>query len=128
MIYLDSCAVIKLLVPEPESAALGMWLSQAAEPLVSSELLQVEVHRTLIRLGAAEQLHAITDELLASITALPLARVLASASRLPNPSLRSLDALHLATALSIKSTRFVTYDERLAAAATEAGLAVVGPS
>ena len=105
-----------------------MWLSQAAEPLVSSELLQVEVHRTLIRLGAAEQLHAITDELLASITALPLARVLASASRLPNPSLRSLDALHLATALSIKSTRFVTYDERLAAAATEAGLAVVGPS
>jgi predicted nucleic acid-binding protein len=128
LIYLDSCAVVKLLVPEPESAALGKWLAAADEPLVSSELVQVEVHRTLIRLGANEPLHAIADELLGNITTLPLARVLASAARLSNRVLRSLDALHLATALRCGPTQFVTYDDRLATAAIEAGLTVTAPN
>lgn len=128
MIYLDSCAVVKLLVPEAESAALGEWLAAVDEPLVSSELVQVEVHRTLIRLGADEPLHAIADELLGNITTLPLARVLASASKLSNRALRSLDALHLATALRCGPSRLVTYDDRLAAAAIEAGLVVTAPN
>ncbi|MGH8905574.1 MAG: type II toxin-antitoxin system VapC family toxin [Egibacteraceae bacterium] len=129
MIYLDSCALVKLLRAEPESAALADHLAATDAPLVSSELAQVEIHRTLIRVGADEQDHRLVEELLDSIEQLPLEPALRMAARLPGPSLRSLDALHLATArrLGVALTEFLTYDTRLAAAATDAGLLVTAP-
>lgn len=128
MIYLDSCALIKLVIPEPESVALLDFLDGADEPLVSSELSTVEVHRALIRLEASEDAHGVADALLDGVTSLPLAAVIHDASRLPGQQLRSLAALHLAAALRVPTSQFISYDKRLCAAAGEAGLVVVSPS
>ncbi|MBP2474122.1 putative nucleic acid-binding protein [Crossiella equi] len=127
MIYLDSCALIKLIVPEPLSVALLGYLDTRAEPLVSSELAFVEVHRALTRVGVAEDVRAVADQVLDGITQLPLAPVVRQAAVLPGRYLRSLDALHLATALRVPTTHFVSYDKRLNQAAELAGLEVRAP-
>ncbi|MCK2241087.1 MULTISPECIES: type II toxin-antitoxin system VapC family toxin [unclassified Crossiella] len=127
MIYLDSCALIKLIVPEPLSEDLFGYLDSRTEPLVSSELIVVEVHRALTRIEADKAARTQADQLLDNITQLPLAPVVRAAAALPDRYLRSLDALHLATALRVPTTRFVSYDRRLNEAAAKAGLTVRAP-
>lgn len=129
MIYLDSSAIFKLVVPEPESTALFGFLDEHDTALTSSELATVEVHRALFRTGRGEghDLHRVADTVLQQLEQLPLAPVIASAALLPG-SLRSLDALHLATALRLPSIdALVTYDRRLAQHAAAAGLQVEAP-
>ena len=126
--YLDSSAIVKLAVVEPESAALRLYLRRRG-PLVSSALARTEVGRALAPLGAA----AITRGRQA-LTRIDLVRVsdrlLEAAARLPPPELRSLDAIHLATAQQLGESlaRVVTYDERMFAAAQAAGWTTVAPS
>ncbi|MGW0518154.1 type II toxin-antitoxin system VapC family toxin [Crossiella sp. NPDC003009] len=127
MIYLDSCALIKLILPEPLSEDLFTYLDSRTEPLVSSELAVVEVHRALTRVEAGDDARTLADEILDNITQLPLAPVVRAAAALPDRYLRSLDALHLATALRVPTTRFVSYDRRLNEAAAKAGLTVRAP-
>lgn len=127
MIYLDSCALIKLIIPEPLSDDLLRYLDTRTEPLVSSELAVVEVHRALTRIEADAPARDLADQLLDHITRLPLAPVVKAAADLPGRYLRSLDALHLATALQVPTTRFVSYDRRLNEAAELAGLTVRAP-
>ncbi|MGH7869333.1 MAG: PIN domain-containing protein [Candidatus Dormibacteraceae bacterium] len=103
--YLDSCAVIKLLVPEAESAALARHLTSAGQPWVSSEVEVVEVHRALIRLEVDGQIKAQADKLLNALSKILTSRVVEDASCLPGKHLRSLDALHLATALYVSPRR-----------------------
>ncbi|TFV63371.1 PIN domain-containing protein [Geodermatophilus sp. DF01-2] len=130
MIALDSSALVKLVVEEPESAALEAWLSgRAPLSVTASDLVRVEVIRAVARVDSAGVPRART--LLAGVDLVPVSRVLLeSAADLGPPSLRSLDAVHLATALSLGPIleAFVVYDERLARAATEVGLPVVAPS
>lgn len=126
--YLDSSAIVKLAVAEPESAALRQYLRRR-RPLVSSALARTEVARALLQLGgtAAQRGHAV----LGRVNLIRLNdRVLALAGELLPAELRSLDAIHLATArlLGDDVARFVTYDARLAAAARAAGLAVAAPA
>ncbi|MGH7866782.1 MAG: type II toxin-antitoxin system VapC family toxin [Candidatus Dormibacteraceae bacterium] len=128
MIYLDSCAVIKLLVPEAESAALASYLTSANEPWVSSEVIVVEIHRALIRLEVDEQIKAQAAQLLHALAKISTSRILEEASRLPGKHLRSLDALHLATALHVSPRQFITYDSRLSEEANNAGLDVFRPA
>lgn len=129
MIYLDSSAILKLVVPEPESAALFRFLDDHDTALTSSELATVEVHRALDRIGRQEghEQHGVADTVLQGLEQLPLAPVIVAAARLPG-SLRSLDALHLATALRLPSlAALVTYDRRLADHAVAAGVPVEMP-
>jgi predicted nucleic acid-binding protein len=130
VIALDSSALVKLVLDEPESAALEAWLSgQAPLSVTASDLGRVEVVRAVARADSAGVPRART--LLAGVDLVPVSRdLLDVAADLGPPSLRSLDALHLATALSLGSAldAFVVYDERLAQAATQAGLPVVAPS
>ena len=129
MIYLDSSALLKLLIQEQESAALESWITaQAGAPMVTSTLAKVEVLRACRRLNA-EALPAVTA-LLAELDLIPLTTdVVDQAAEVGGPLLRSLDALHLASALSIGSelTAFVCYDRRLLEAASAAGLAAINP-
>ena len=129
MIYLDSCAIVKLVVVAPESDALADHLAGDDAPLVASELAYVEVHRALLRVGAGRAERDLAEELLDDLELLPLSPAVGDAARLPEPLLRSLDALHLATALQLGPalTEFVTYDKRLARAAVGAGLHVTAP-
>ena len=130
MIYLDSAAVVKLVHAENESQALRDWLDERAEqPWTSSVLAEIESSRVLARCApdAVARLHPVLDlidlvELDAGI------RILAQTVK--PPTVRSLDAIHLATALRVRPglTSFVTYDKRLAEAAEAAGLPVDMPA
>ena len=130
MIALDSSALVKLVLDEPESAALETWLSgRASLPVTASDLVRVEVIRAVARADPAGVPRA--RALLAGVDLVPITQdLLETAADLGPPSLRSLDAVHLATVLSLESAleAFVVYDDRLARAATEAGLPVVAPS
>lgn len=132
MIYLDSCAIVKLVAPEPESAALKQWLdTRSPASFFTSKLSEVEVPRALRRnrpgvLGAAAGVLRYLDRVEINDV------VRATAAAYIEPNLRSLDAIHLATAEAIVAagksvTEFVTYDKRLAVLAAEAGLTVVAP-
>ena len=129
MIYLDSSALLKLLHEEPESAALADWLTgQAGSPLLSSELANVEVIRGCRRINPDALSEA--RALLAGLDLIPLAgAVIAEAANVGETTLRSLDAIHLASALSIRSdlSAFVVYDHRLSEAASAAGLQPLAP-
>jgi predicted nucleic acid-binding protein len=133
VIYLDSAALIKLIRVETESPALVSWLdARSGEPFVASALVELEVPRALRRAqpgvlgavaGVLARLHRIEIN----------AAVRATAGAYTDPNLRSLDAIHLATAelliASGKALRaFVTYDRRLAETAKDAGLPVSAPT
>ena len=130
MIYLDSAAVVKMVHAEPQSPALRAWLDERAETgWISSVLVEIESFRALIRHApdAVTRLHPVLD-LIDLIDLSPGVRILAQAVR--PVMVRSLDAIHLGTALTIRPslTSFVTYDKRLLDAATAAGLPADSPA
>lgn len=130
MIYLDSAAVVKLVHAETESAALRGWLDERAETgWISSVLTEIESFRALARYApeAASRLPAVLDQI-ELIGLDPPIRILAQTAR--PATVRSLDAIHLGTALHARRavTSFVTYDKRLLDAAMAAGLPADSPS
>jgi hypothetical protein len=130
MIYLDSAAVVKLVHAEPESPALRTWLDERAETgWTSSVLVEIETFRALARYApeAVTRLHPVLDQL-DLIDVSPRIRILAQTVR--PVTVRSLDAIHLGTALSIRRslTSFVTYDKRLLDAAISSGLPAEAPA
>ena len=130
LVYVDSSAIVKLVVREPESSALFEWLGVWPER-ISSEIARVEVLRALRRSGAAEYKRRRAVHVLDRIALVNVDRpVLDAASELGPPNLRSLDAIHLATALSVRSdlAGLVTYDTRLTAAATRSRIEVWAPA
>jgi predicted nucleic acid-binding protein len=130
VIYLDSAAVVKLAHSEPESAALRSWLSERTETgWISSVLTEIESFRALARYApeAASRLPAVLDQ----IDLIDLDQRIRMLARTVTPAtVRSLDAIHLGTALHIRSelTSFVTYDKRLLDAAQVAGLPIDLPA
>jgi predicted nucleic acid-binding protein len=129
MIYLDSSALVKLALTEPESAALAEWLAErAGQPLVSSALHRAEVPRAvwLAEPGALPRSYRVLRRI-ARVTLSP--DVLDNSATLPPRGLGPAQAIHLASAMAVKRdlTAFVAYDERLLAAAAEAGLPVASP-
>jgi len=143
VIYLDSCALVKLVRTEDGSSALQAWLDERGDELVvTSELSRAEVLRTIRRNNhrdtgelidpaalAAELAEA--AEVLASVAQVAVdSDVLDRAGALSAPMIRTLDAIHLvsATEWDLSDVQLVTYDRRLAAAATDAGMTVVAPA
>ncbi len=132
LLYLDSSAIVKLVLVERESVALRTTVARAR--LAASELVLVEVPRALARTRAdtSERARIRREEhrVLGGLDLVPLTRpLLASAGRLGPPRLRSLDAVHITCALTFDSglEAFVSYDRRQVGAAADAGLAVVSP-
>ncbi len=126
--YLDTSAFVKLIAAESETRALRAFLDSHPEQL-SSIILDTEAHRAAARVGADVASRA--DRLLTRITLVPLNFEVRSLARtVPPMALRSLDAIHLATAITLGADLgvFVAYDRRLLDAAAEAGLAVASPS
>lgn len=125
--YLDTSAFFKLLTTEEESLAMRSWYT-SHESVWSSQLLQTEALRAATRLGIDAE---VIEEALETVSlVLPSVTTFFTAGQLPTFSLRSLDALHLATALEIGDDLegLVTYDERMADAARVASLNVVRPN
>ncbi len=126
MLYLDSSAIVKLAVRERETDALVGLIADEPE-VVSSALAWAEVVRAILRTGRSAS-HA--ERVVASIPLVPIDdAILRSAAELPPPTLRALDAIHLATASTLKEdlTALVTYDARLAEAAKGMGLPTLRP-
>ena len=127
--YLDSSAFVKLVVAEPESAALRRVLTRWPDQ-ASSTLLRTEVVRALRRSGHAH-LVGPARRLIGAIRLVRLDEpLLDRASELEPAQLRTLDAVHLATAMAIGSDLgiFFTYDDRLGTAASAGGLIVATPN
>ena len=128
--YLDSSALVKLVAKEAETTALRRYLSRRVDaPRVTSSLARVEVVRAVSGGGAQAVTRA--RELLDRLYEVPLERsLLDRAADLRTPlALRTLDAVHLASALVLGTTlsAVVTYDARMTAAAVSLGLEVAAP-
>ena len=130
LLYLDSSAIVKMVLRETESPALLAVLPRFAG-IVSSSLAAVEVHRAVRRAPQDPALLQRSRQVLAGIDLLRLDdAILSAAAELEPPLLRTLDALHLASALSLGDDLSVmaVYDGRLADAARSIGLEVLSPA
>jgi predicted nucleic acid-binding protein len=137
--YVDTSALVKLVIAEPESAALRRAL-RSWPHRVSSEMAVVELLRVARRAGVGPSQASVSARLalerraravLAGLALAPLSRsLLLRAAQLDPPGLRSLDAIHLASALDLVSNIavFFAYDLRLQQAAEQAGLVVQAPA
>jgi predicted nucleic acid-binding protein len=143
VIYFDTCALLKLIREDAQSEALGAFIdAQPATRWFSSEIARTELARTVRRVNHdsrgrlidESRLRAELDyagriwerlDLIAVST-----RILDDAAAVEQPVLRTLDAVHLAAAMTLRGSlsAFVTYDKRLAAAAQETGLPVMSPA
>lgn len=127
--YLDTSALVKLVVAEAESAALRTWLLASEREPVTSDLARTELLRAVRRLAPDRAVAA--HEVLEAMTVLTLStETFESAGRLDPPALRALDALHLAAALELGDdlNGIVVYDERLAEAANGYGIRAISPN
>ncbi|MCW2653879.1 MAG: hypothetical protein JWR32_4855 [Mycobacterium sp.] len=131
MIYLDTSALVKFVANEPESAALRTYLGLRTEHnWFTAALTRTELIRAASRTANHSAVeHART--LLASLDIVALTdRLLDTAAALAPASLRTLDAIHLAAAVTAgpQLDAIVTYDDRMSSAASDAGLTVAQPS
>jgi predicted nucleic acid-binding protein len=128
LVYLDTSAFVKLVIPEPETAALVTALTTKAR-LVASEILEVEALRAARRATGDDGATAARAQL-AGVRLLPLTdQIRRQACELEPATLRSLDAIHIATALDLgeRLACIYAYDTRMATAASDAGLRVCAP-
>jgi predicted nucleic acid-binding protein len=133
LFYADASALVKLVRDEPESVALRAFIDAA--DLASCELVLAEVPRAIRRATAQDPrlaldvLIARAGEVIEAVALVPLDRALVvAAGALAEPSLRALDAIHVAAAASLTPIDgFIGYDERQAAAARLAGLRTFAP-
>lgn len=127
--YADTSAVIKLLAEETHSKAFAAFYDEHADAeWISSALLRIEVIRTVNR-SVPALLPDARDLLLAFSYIAIDDEVVEGAMNEPDRGLRSLDAIHLATAriLAEDLDAMVSYDDRLVRAASDAGLATLSP-
>lgn len=126
--YIDTSAYLKLLIEQPESAALSRHLESgraSGHRVVSSVLLETELRRAGHRYGLERET---IDTEVAKVTLISASdSTFARAGAFPDPLLRSLDALHLATAIECGAVAIYTYDRRQAEAAVHIGIDVIAP-
>src|ERR1039458_6905537 len=129
MLYLDTSAALKLVGTGPETPGPELWIAPGARvPRLSSRLLRIELLRAVWRRAPqrVQRVHAI----LSAVALLSLDEAAPVAEAIGDPLVRSLDAIHLATAFGILTdlTAFVCYDKRLCASAHALGLPVESPT
>ena len=125
--YLDSSAIVKLVIDEPQSGALHRYLRRRG-PLMSSALARTEVLRALLEEGDAGLVRG--RDVLRRVDLIRVNdRALSAAGTLLPNDIRSLDAIHLATAVHLGDDvrQIVTYDDRMTSAAAGLGLRTAAP-
>jgi uncharacterized protein len=123
-VYADSSALVKLVIDEPESAALEKHLGQG-QLVATSRIALVEVPRATAIANPSSDVRRETRRLLGSCLLVDVTdALLRTAADLASASVRTLGAVHLASALRIEADELVAYDRRLTAAAAEHGLDV----
>jgi predicted nucleic acid-binding protein len=127
-VYLDTSVLGRILLDEPDTPAIRRELGRF-ERHISSGLLSVELHR----LGRRENMLTYVAELLSGHVLIPMdEEILAAAETIDPPTVATLDAIHLATAVSLSSAgkldALMTYDKQLAVGAREHDIEVLAPS
>ncbi|HEX2285247.1 MAG TPA: type II toxin-antitoxin system VapC family toxin [Mycobacterium sp.] len=127
-IYVDSSALVKMVIEEAESLALAQYLAGFPDDSrVTAAIARTELLRAVARSGSAAE--TARDALARLSFVAVTTSVLEAAAAIRPPEIRTLDAIHLAAALVVPDLRaLVTYDRRLSEAATHAGLPVVSPA
>ena len=126
LVYVDTSAAASLLKAEPHSTALKEWLVNSSCALISSALLETELRRVALKAGESQTR---ASDILSRIDQVLLDQpILRSAGLLKGPFLRSLDAIHIQTALTIGAGGVLTYDKRMAEAAEYFGMEVHSPA
>ena len=126
---MDSSALVKLVQLETESRALALRLSESSDEFVTSAVAKVEVTRAVLR-GGSDALELVRRHFLRISQISVDAEVLESAATIaPDQRMRSLDAIHVATALLVGADlrSIITYDARMSEVARGLGLAVEAP-
>ena len=129
LLYLDASALVKLVLPEAESAAL-LAVLEAWPIRMACEIARVEVMRAASRASKDAAVERRAEEVIAGLHLLKLDdEILMRAARLEPRTLRTLDALHLAAALSLEDDlgAMAVYDAVLAEAAAASGISVIQP-
>jgi predicted nucleic acid-binding protein len=129
MIYMDTSAALKLVVPEAETTGLELWIAKrAGVPRISSRLLRIEMLRSVARTAPERLTRA--NVVLSSVALVSMDDVAPTAEVIGDRTLRSLAAIHLATAHGLRTelTAFVCYDKRLCDSAHTLGLPVESPA
>jgi uncharacterized protein len=125
--YVDASALAKLILDEADAGPMRRWYIEA-ERIACSIVGLVETRRAVVRkVDEPERL----DTILRTVVSIGLDDTIARvAAALPPKALRTLDAIHLASALGLigELDAFVTYDDRLADAARAVGLPVIRPA
>jgi uncharacterized protein len=127
--YIDTSALVKLVVAEPETDAFRSWLAREPRGPVACDLVRTELLRAVRRAAPDRLVRA--REVLEALTLIEVATAtFEEAGRLQPAALRSLDALHVAAALDLGDDLegIVTYDERLALAAESNGIPAISPT
>jgi len=127
--YIDTSAFVKLIVHERHSVALSEWVERTGPELVASDLLRIEALRSARQHSPQAVVRVRIG--LESITLLAVdVQCCELASQLDPRVMRSLDALHLASALTLGDSLegVITYDDRMAEACSLLGLAVIAPT
>jgi uncharacterized protein len=127
--YLDTSALVKLVIAEPETVELQKWLASTERNPVSCDLTRTELFRAVRRVAPGLVVRA--REVLDSLTLLEVSTAIFEHAALLDPTiLRALDAVHVSAALALGDdlSGLVTYDTRLAEAATANGIRVEAPS
>ena len=125
--YVDASALTKLILDEPDSPAMRQWYVES-ERVACSVIGIIETRRAAVR---HDHDAAHLEMILRSVVPLDVDDIVAAGSAsVPPVTLRTLDAIHLASAQALRPdlSAFVTYDDRLAGAARAAGLPVVRPA
>lgn len=129
MLYVDSSAFVKAISATEDGRAVRTLFADHPDGLISSALLDVEVGRALARSGESDS--ALAARLLATVRRIDISRGIISiaAQAALGTNLRSLDAIHLATALAVpEAVTVVTYDHRLTEACASSGLTTLAPA
>lgn len=127
-VYLDTSAALKTFAKEPESMALRQFLEDlpAETAIVSSVLLETELRRATMRLHLEQEA---ATRMLSGVRLIEFQRAFFhQAGLMPGTGLRSLDALHLVTALHADAGLMIAYDRRLLEAARSVGLECFSPA
>lgn len=129
MFYADTSALVKFAVVETETPALRSWAIAEGAQLATSDLTRTELLRA-VRRAAPAAVGGARDVLTRVLLLSATAEIFDAAARLDPVTLRSLDAVHLASALTLgdELEGILTYDDRLGAAARDLGLPVLAPA
>ena len=123
-VYIDSSVLVALLsAGEPEHSQARRWAGREARAMVSSVLIEVEVARALRRRESGASLQAAARRLIARVATVEVtSRIREMAARVRPASVRSLDAVHVATAIAAGVETFASFDARQLVAAEDMGI------